>query len=424
MKRFLLLTVTLILLLAMAACGGNSNPPTTDPSTEPTESKIKTKVADPLSWDDIEAIPIANDSMTEDELRQICVDFMRLQLTFGWTPSHDVVYSNGSGKKGFLAGEAYGGIPYISVTMGNIYTAVRYVDPDNGVIDTSAGPDVFRYFSNQCSGSTFWGWVRVSNTLKYSGTSNCIEANGCLRIGDYIYDSSIYDFHKQKISTIDICKDNGTTTMYESYAKMKLADGLVTYQITDSSSAGHVMMVSAVPNVVRNADGTIDGEKSTVTIMDQMRNWNKQTQPDGTTYEIEGSLDVPWTFSRLFSAGYLPFTIPEFHNIDPVEKGEVSINYTGSSVSVSKLASCKLTSNYAISDISLSVKDSNGKEVYTKTVSVYRNGLDTCYMPVSLSSVVLKPLLNPYVDGKHTVEISARIGTGEKLVAFSGDLMS
>ena len=42
-----------------------------------------------LSWDVINSIPIAKDSMTEDQLRQICLDYMRLQLTFTWKPSEN-----------------------------------------------------------------------------------------------------------------------------------------------------------------------------------------------------------------------------------------------------------------------------------------------------------------------------------------------
>ena len=73
MKRLLSLILALTLMLPLAACGGNTETP-----SETTVEKIKTDVAEPLSWDKINAIPIANDAMSEEELRQICLDFMRL----------------------------------------------------------------------------------------------------------------------------------------------------------------------------------------------------------------------------------------------------------------------------------------------------------------------------------------------------------
>ena len=60
MKRILSLLLAAIMILSMAACNNND---TEVPET--TEKLIKTNVANPLSMDDIEAIPIANDSMTE-----------------------------------------------------------------------------------------------------------------------------------------------------------------------------------------------------------------------------------------------------------------------------------------------------------------------------------------------------------------------
>ncbi len=412
-KSILSLALSLLMMLSMAACNhAGSEPP------ETTAAPIKTDVANPLSMDDIDAIPIANDSMTEEQLRQICVDFARLQLTYGWTVSEEVTYSNGRAEKTFYPDKVYGGIPYISNSVGNIYTAARYVNLVNGVIDVSDGPDVFKIFANQCSGSLFWAWARVCNSFHFAGTSDTLDKTGCLPLGDYTYSDTLTDY--REYSTVNICMDNGPETMYKAYAMLKPGDGIVNY-----TTAGHMCMVSKEPNIVYREDGvTIDPNRSTITYLDQMMGWNEQIQSNGIPYEIEGSLDCTISFAFMFNQGYLPFTIAELNKNDPVEKGEVKLDCADTSVSVSKLSGCNLTSNYAISDITLTVKDKDGKEAYSYTHNVYPAGLDKCYDPTFLEDVVNSEALAPYTNGKYTVEISARIGTGEKLVAYTATLVS
>ncbi len=410
-KQILSLILALIITLSTVACDNTAETP------ETTVEKVKTGVVDPLSWDDIEKIPVANDSMTEEQLRQLCLDFMRLQLSFGWTVSDEVVYSNGRKEKTFYPGQIYGGVPYIASTFGNIYTATEHVDPDNGMIDTSEGKGVFKLFSNQCSSSTFWAWTRVCNTLKYGGTADCTPTYGCVKIGPYTYPENITQF--TALPTLDICMDNGEQTMFESYALLKPADGLVYY-----STAGHVIMVSKEPTIVRTADGKIDGAKSTITFMDQCMSWNKQKQADGSDYEIEGCVDEIFTFTQLLKDGYVPFTIAELNKQDPVEKAEVSMNYSESSVSAMNLAGCEVTSNYPISNVHLTIKDKDGNEVYKNSMSAYPEGLENTMKPVSLFTISNANTLKPYAGGNYTVEISARVGSGELLVAYSGTLVA
>ncbi|MBQ3075788.1 MAG: hypothetical protein IJC26_06930, partial [Clostridia bacterium] len=90
-----------MLLAALAVLGGGCSsiePVTVTEEAEThavTEEKVTEeafcypKVISPLTWEKIDAIPVANGNMTSDQLRQICVDFMRLQLSFEWTPDRD-----------------------------------------------------------------------------------------------------------------------------------------------------------------------------------------------------------------------------------------------------------------------------------------------------------------------------------------------
>ena len=76
MKRIVCLMLALGLLLSFAACAK------TEKSATPAQKLVPT----PMTWANIEAIPIANDQMTEDELRQICVDFSGCSCSFSGHP--------------------------------------------------------------------------------------------------------------------------------------------------------------------------------------------------------------------------------------------------------------------------------------------------------------------------------------------------
>ena len=413
-KKILALILAICLLGSLCACqdSGAKNPAITE-TKAPAE---KTDVADPLTWDDINALPIANDSMSEDELRQLCVDFMNMTMLFPWTPSEQTDFApSGAVTKTFSRGIVYGGTPYVANTMGNIYTMMEYYDERNGMLDLSGGMNTIREFSNQCSGSTFWAWQRVCNSISYSGTSDAVERNGCLRVGPYTYSDSIIDFHLENKTTTQVCIENGTDTMFESYALLKPADGIVNY-----TNAGHVRMISGLPNVVRDAAGRIDGNQSTVTYTDQDSLWYQHTQADGTPYEHAGGYNVEVSFARLFSDGYLPFTFAELNKSEPIEKSETTINISGESVNTTQLIGAEVKSNYSISDITIVIKDKNGNQVYRKLAPAYKSGIP---VPAANVRMVVSDDLNAFTDGTYTVEISARIGTGEKPVVYTGTLV-
>ena len=94
-------------------------------------------------------------------------------------------------------------------------------------------------------------WARVVTSAYLGYTMFMTEANGFLPVGPYRYSKeNVTQFIRGEdgYNCQTICQENGPETMYESYALMKPADGLV--------CNGHVRMNSAMPTVVRNADGT------------------------------------------------------------------------------------------------------------------------------------------------------------------------
>jgi hypothetical protein len=419
MKKVIVFVLTAAMLMGVCACGGNVETPAETTTVPVSALKEKTNVAEPLTWEKINAIPIADDSMTEEQLRQICIDAFRLQLTFGWTPSVTTDYNSGMSGKTFHKGQVYGGPPYQSGRFGNIYKWMYFYDEENGMLDLSSGQDTLAKICNQCTGGALTGWGRVVNSARYAGTNEITEANGCLRVGTYIYDENIKAYGMR--DTYAICNDNGAITMWESYAALRPADGIVNYKNGDNGSgAGHVRMVVSV-DVVRNSDGTVNGLQSTLTYLDQWAVYSDAVQSNGIPYEVEGGVDVVMSFMDVFNNGYLPFTYAELIKQDPVEKAVAILSVSGDSVKASDLARATIKSNYIMSDISVSITDGSGKEVYHNDAILY-----TTLMPFDgmVNIAAPKAELEKYADGSHTVTVSTRVSTGEKIVAYTGTLIN
>jgi len=412
MKRIISMILALVLMLSLAACAGGNT------ETEPTETKMKTDVAEPLTWEKINALPIANDDMTEEELRQLVLDYVYLQLTFAYTPSHSITYNNASSDITLTPGMYYGGLPYDNGCYGNIYMLMEFYDEENGVLDLSGGGTTLGMLSNQCSSSMCWGWGRVANTLTNGGATDSTYVHGYLPVGPYTYEMPAANngrFDDTYTSNM-VCEQNGPEVMFESYAQLKPADGLI-----NGAHNGHVRMVSTKPNVVLDANGKVDGMLSTLTFVDQGRAWWTSTQSNGVPYEVQGGVDVKVSFFDLYKGGYIPVTIAELNKQDPVEKSETTMDYTGDTVTVADLRKAKITSNYWMSDITITVKDEKGNEVYRSTMPVYY-GIRAKTMEGEVS-LVASSVLDEYADGKHTVEVSSRISTGEKPVVYTGTLV-
>ena len=413
MKRVLMLLLALVMLLSMFGCGGGGEAETTT-QVPP----VLTDVASPLTQAQIDAIPFATADMTVDELRQICVDFMRLQVTFGWTPSKDFPFILRENEISMTGGKVYGGMMYLYRGKGNIYNLLPYYNQENGMLDMDG---VMQYanwehlFGNQCGSAAWWAWSRVCNSFTWGLIQEMVPNNGCLPVGPYKVPSiSMYDSVN---TTVAIAKNNGEQVMFESYACVLPADGMIGW----NTSPGHTEMVSAKPVVVRNPDGTIDGEKSYVTFLDQNSQWTDGIQSNGKpiTYQtFQAGTDHSFSFKRLYDAGYLPFTIPEFVGKSTVEAPTVSASVTTATVTAFNLAGMKIKSNYSVSYAVVEVKNKAGKVLYTQ--NVYSNKF-TNY-ELSLSASVKLSVLKDLANGKNTVEVKVMTGYGKLQTAYSGKL--
>lgn len=428
MKKIASILLLLSMLLSLAACGGGASLETEEEILPTkTDSGIvkldvlpnEKRVYEPLTWEKINSIPVANSSMSTDELRKICLDYFHLQMTFGWTPSADWDVTVGRDDE-YKVGLVYGGIPYVSSTCGNVYKWMCFYDEKTGVMDIPSvgkGEDVQKILGSQCSGTAYAAWSRVSNSFTWDGTSDINPAHNIILIGPYTYDTSIVDFYEARLHTKeDIANVNGKDIMFASYAALQPADGLFFYHET----AGHVIMCYK-NEVVRDESGAIDGQKSRILYYGQTASTINLTQENKIHMERQRDVQVQFSYNELYDRGYLPFGIKELHGLDPVEKAVAGCTAPAGSVTPDQLKEAKVTSNYAISVIETRVyENGTGKVLFEKKAPV----TDWPYLHIEeeLLGKFSSTELKKYADGKNTVEISIRVNTGELLQAYTGIL--
>jgi len=385
------------------------------------------RVDTPLTPERLAAIPIAKDGMTADELRQICVDYVKLSVSFQWVPSKDYDYLGASDHRVhvcFYEGKLHGGIPYINVASGNLYRILEYYDTETGVFDIEYLSQNPILFGTACSGTTGWGWARVINSAVCSYTANLNAAGGLLPVGPYTYDLTTVRFGEDgKAEPKTICRRNGEQVMYESYALSLKADCFV--------NNGHVRMNAENPVVVRKEDGTIDGEKSYIVQVEQglytISPHQKRVSADGVEYVIQGNdgktgdgSDYYFTFKQLFDSGYLPHTFKEFLGQDPVEPGIATTNITASQANLEVLKDAVVTANYAISDIFTVIRDTEGSEVLR-----YAYRLDRHYRKEQrMKEAIPTAHLWMHRDKGYTVSFEVQLGNGELVTAYKGELVT
>ena len=403
-----------------------------------------------LTWDAINGFPIKTKDMTVDEMRQLCVDFMYFTKTFLWTPDQTVNYiRNGSGSADSMTqGTVYGGLPYVGVATGNVYRMMDYINPETGLLDMEKAIPALatkdsvtmadlKYFGSQCSVATYWGWGRVINSPTYHWTAGGVPANGFLYLGNVKTPADLTGW-SLAYNTVACCQENGEQTMYEAYAQAKKADGLVQW-----TTAGHFIMIYADAVVVRKSDGTIDGDKSYLMIIDQAQRWQTMTNDAGDTFQHKCNINHKYTFATLFKNSYIPFTFKEFTGeaaiVDTMvhlvkdEKYLVSgtiqesdrsykTTVTTDTLAWSDLFASRIKSNYGIVDVYLTLQDASGKEFYRHAVRTGMAGNKNMAMVESGPEVTIWKTANVAKNSTYAGKIEVQLATGERVVIFDGNI--
>lgn len=440
MKRFLALFLSLITVLPLVSCATLAPLEKTEETVEaPRETVSETeetypKITSPLTWERIQAIPVATQEMTVDELRQICVDYMRLMLSFRWTPDRTLAYRietemHNNKPMEFQKGTVFAGIPYRAGTnagsSGNLYTFMEIYDPESGVLRTEGltTDQVTAMISNHCSSSCYWAWSRVINTMQaYSlkterqGLVNgrMVKSCGFLPVGPYTY-GNVSNWSDGD-GTRAVAEANGAQVMFASYAAVRPADGCIQLYPKNTTHANHVRMFATRPEVAYLPDGTIDGDNSFAVILEQGSSPTRIVDEDGTEIFVEGGIDRRVSFRTLYEHSYLPFTFAEFLGTDPVEKATVTFtSKKGEDVTTLEgLRFATLDCNYPISSVTVTATDASGKEIYRRNAHPGTIGTFSYDLYLSLTLTVLS------MEKKgNRIRITTRVGTGEEFVLYT-----
>jgi hypothetical protein len=288
-----------------------------------------------------------------------------------------------------------------------------YYNEETGVVDIKAATEVLKQFGNQCSIGSSWGWARVISSAQYTGTPSMVQKNGFLRLGPYTYEDALSSF-QDGTNTVDIIAQNGEDVLMESYACLQPADGLVYYR-----EAGHVIMCSELPHVVRKADGTIDADESYVTIIEQAQKWLEMTSPLGDTFLSKQSVDLKITFRKLLKEAYLPFTYAEFLGTYPIEETQCQFSHQGSAITPEQLQCAYVTANFYIADVYAQLWDAQGKQIFWEA----KRATETGRKRLELQDAITAEHWDAYTDGSYTLRIVVQLGTGERPCVYQGTLV-
>ena len=295
----------------------------------------------------------------EEYMRQMCSVLWRSDETFTYIKS-------GTETITIQEGRIYQGLPY---TYGgnNVEAFLDYsTGENNGIYEISGMSSQLQNASSSlcrmgsdCSSTVLTSWNTISDSFTATASRNMVVNRGCLRVGDYQSDPSTNTDTKNTVAA------NGQQVMFEAYAKLQKADGLVQ---NNGANVGHAIMVVSV-NVVRNGK-EIDPTASTVTILEQTSYYVQREdyyydEELGENVYIISNIDKVHTFQSLYNSGYLPITCLELISPEAVDAPAV----TDSEIShtTDTLYTGTFTSNRLISSVTVTITDEKGQTVQSLT---------------------------------------------------------
>ncbi len=361
MQRGIALLMAMVTLLCMAACDPDVVE-STQPATEPTAPETTApavpafSVYKPMVYPDY----TFDKTPTNAELRQMAVKAMIDYLSVQWYTDKEIAYNKQGavGNKNFLheANTVYAGLPYTNADAGLIHF-LDYYDHETGQLLFDGNVVQFnQLIGGTCACGVMWSWATVCDSLNGTFVNhNMVYKYGCYPVGSYTYDFEKVSSYEYDMSTEQIRDLNGKTVMFESYAQVLPADGMV--------KTGHAAMAIEPAHVEYNADGSINGAKSYVLMADQRAGRGEdgsfyKIYEDGNVLLYSGMPQFKLTFNDLYNQAYLPVTTAEFSGKEPYVPPRVQIS--NDPKSLSDLMKSTITCNFIMCILKVQMVDENG----------------------------------------------------------------
>lgn len=363
MKKILAL---LLVCLLLAGCGKQA-------PAEQEETQTATEPA--MSAEDVALLQSRRDA-AESYMRDMATVLWRATEDLTWTTDSSLeteedlaAYCEEKTPMVIKAGRLYRGVPYSfsGAPAGSFYQFLGENDEKgypmvNGLHwrslnGTSSGTG---RIGNDCSSAVQQTWESVGGNFIPASTEFMVPSYGYIPVGDYENKETSYT------NTVDIANANGGDVMFAAYAQLQKADAVVRRK----DGAGHTMMVTSV-NVVYNADGSIDGINSYITVLHQTSSYLKKEACtyDETigedVYKVYG-IDDKYTFMKLLGDGYLPITCDVLVNPDATLK-EAWFKDSETEFTKDNIFGGEITSNSMMAYMTITITDSKGNEVAQQT---------------------------------------------------------
>ncbi len=372
------------------------------------------------------------------ERRAKALEYMRKSTMMLWRPTEDIFYttqSNVTPKEAkenvqftLYADRIYCGVPY-SYAGGTAEAFLDYAteQDENGVYlvdglkweNISGGSGIGR-IGNDCSSVLLHAWGQLGETYNATTTAYLTEKYGFLPVGNY---KSVYDKYED---TGDIIKENGEQTIFRAYSCLQPADGVV----KRASGSGHCRVVTEVKTVYL-PDGTIDGENSTMTMLDQAVGSYKREE---TYFNEKLGQDVykvgreeTFNFATMASWKFVPITCKAL--IDPAPAKKPQVTDTEMVFDKDTILKGTLTCNWMMDCVTLDITNASGEKVQSATAYVSRKTGQ--YKSFDMQEfVTVKPVLvrgsvdvASLAEGNYNCKVTVRLVTGEEITVRDFDFV-
>lgn len=396
MKRLLIVFLCLILCLFAVSCAEKENPNNDDKTNNKTDSTTDVRPGE----DGYVPNEDEDNSMFvyPENPGQYVVDYMREMATLEWTPKTTFqLYGKYQAWKYNLTyevGQKYYGLPFLVDSRGSMQEFVGHLEDGVYVGGTSAHDCI----GGACYDAVYVSLIQACPSIKFKSTEDMLPKNntGLVAIGDW-------DINLSKRDTPEIIQGTQTDVMGKAYAELEPGDVLLKHVVVQD--AGHARIVSEKPHIVYTSFNTIDISRSYVTAIEQTNLWD-ETASVNTTWWI----DRKYTFMDLMNTYFVPL-----RPIDYVEKPDAPYMTTEDLIKADEIAEAKklkgsIISNHYITEVEVSITNSNGVEIYN--TSVYPDA-----KKVLLEEIKYSPKLYKYENGTYNFTLKASLPSGTKTLA-------